>query len=59
MLLYFSKYHEAMACIRKGNEVFVWIVDGIEKCHSQFFDDSNVIVLLDPVEETKGGADFT
>jgi hypothetical protein len=59
VLFYFSKYHEAIACIRKGNEVFVWIADGIEDCHSRFFDNSNVIVLLDPVEETKGGTRFT
>jgi hypothetical protein len=58
VLFYFAKYGIAMACIRKGNEVFAWIVDGIENCKSRLFKNSNVLVLLDPVEDTMGGANF-
>jgi hypothetical protein len=57
VLFYFPKYGDAIACIRKGNEVFVWVVN-IKDCNSRLFHNSNVLVLLDPTEGNRGGANF-
>jgi hypothetical protein len=57
VILWFQKAGEAITCIRRKNEIFVWyVIKQIfnEKCYSNLFQNSNVIVLLDPRESKKG-----
>jgi hypothetical protein len=49
-------------CIRKDNHIYVWRNDDPSlktNCDSRLFDNSNVLVLLDPREAKNGGASYT
>jgi hypothetical protein len=61
VLLCFQKDSNAIVCIRRNNQIFVWKDDSGQwetSCHSRLFYNSNVLVLLDPLEATKGGASY-
>jgi hypothetical protein len=58
----FPKSAMAMVCIRKNHKIYVWTNDDSRmdsKPHSALFFNSNVLVLLDPLEAKTGGAKFT
>jgi hypothetical protein len=61
-LLCFQKPGKALVCIRKNHHIYVWYNDDTyfgNGCKSALFDNSNVLVLLDPKEAVSGrGAEF-
>jgi hypothetical protein len=54
VIFYFAKRGRAMACIRRGNEVFVWTVRS-KSFESYLFENSSVLLLHDPKEAKTGG----
>ena len=62
VLLCFQKDNVAIVCIRRNNKIFVWMCKDSSfgvNLDSLLFLNSNVLVLLDPAEATKGGAVYT
>jgi hypothetical protein len=61
VLFSFQKSGDALVCIRRNHKIYVWINrDQVFRsdCTSALFDNSNVLVLLDPREAKNGGANF-
>lgn len=58
VLFFFQKSEEALLYLRRNNKIYAWLSprDGIAK--SVFFKRSDVLILLDPKEAVKGGANF-
>jgi hypothetical protein len=57
----FQKRSAAWVCIRKNNHIYVWCKNDPSlktNCDSRLFDNSKVLVLLDPREATQGGASY-
>jgi hypothetical protein len=61
VLLCFQKDSNAIVCIRRNNQIFVWMCKHPSfgmNLDSLLFQNSNVLVLLDPRESAKGGAAY-
>jgi hypothetical protein len=61
VLLCFQKDSMAIVCIRRNNQIFVWMCKHPSfgmNLDSLLFQNSNVLVLLDPRESAKGGAAY-
>ena len=62
VLFCFQKEEGAILCIRRHNKIYAWNSDDrmwATSCRSRLFNNSNVLVLLDPRESTEGGAIFS
>jgi hypothetical protein len=62
VILCFQQDGIAMTCIRKNNMIYVWTCKHksfATNLDSLLFQNSKVLVLLDPLESTKGGATFS
>ena len=62
VLFCFQKQGIAIVCIRRNNAIYVWKNRNElwkQECLSNLFDNSNVLVLLDPKESKKGGAEHS
>jgi hypothetical protein len=58
VVLYFQKNSNAIACIRNQNHIYVWERQDDFIHNSYLFNNSNVLLLLDPCESSKGGAKY-
>jgi hypothetical protein len=62
VMLWFQMDEKAIVCIRRNNFIYAWYIgkQALEgKCYSNLFENSNVLVLLDPRESKDGGAKFS
>ena len=62
VLFCFQKQGIVIVCIRRNNAIYVWKNRNElwkRNCHSRLFYNTNVLVLLDPKESKKGGADHS
>jgi hypothetical protein len=54
VMFFFQKRTRALVCIRKDGKIYVWLAadDSLKNvCNSGLFENSNVLVLLDPAEK--------
>jgi hypothetical protein len=61
VVIWFQKDGKAYTCIRRNNAIFVWQQGGAmlqSTCYSEIFQNSKVLLLLDPRESKSGGAAF-
>jgi Retrotransposon hot spot protein len=58
VVLYFQKNNNAIVCIRHNNYIYVWERQHEHIYNSYLFNNSNVLLLLDPREKLYEGANF-